>query len=227
MYKALAFKELRESAWIGGLIFIGLLVTVLDQIGGFSYWNLLFMSANSALPFHAHKIPFLHQELYYALAMIVPTGAVVLGFRQVLGESLHGTWLFLLHRPAPRRALILTKVAVGLVLLLVTSSLPVLLLALWAAQPGHHASPFLWGMTAQAFRLCFGATAIYLAACLSGLRPARWTGSRLLPLIPGLLAMAWVYITVWWPVFGWVAVFVLDAVYIVAILETARSRDYP
>src|SRR5262245_49045618 len=165
MYKALAFKELRESAWIGGLIFIGLLAVVLDQMGGFSYWNLLFMSANSDLPFHAHKIPFLHQDLYYALAMIIPVAAVVLGFRQMLGESLHGTWLFLLHRPTPRSALIMTKIAVGLALLLVASSVPVLVLALWAASPGHHASPFLWGMTAQAFRPCFGATPLYLAPC--------------------------------------------------------------
>jgi ABC-type transport system involved in multi-copper enzyme maturation permease subunit len=227
MYKALAFKELRESAWIGGLVFIGLLGVVLDQMGTFSYWGLPFVSINLDQPFHPHKIPFIHQELYYALAMIVPTGALVLGFRQVLGESLHGTWLFVLHRPAPRSALILTKVAVGLVLLLVAAALPVLIFALWAATAGHHASPFVWGMTAQAFRICFGATAIYLAACLSGLRPARWMGSRLLPLIPGVLAMFWVYITVWWPLTGWIAVFVLDALYIFAILETARSRDYP
>jgi ABC-type transport system involved in multi-copper enzyme maturation permease subunit len=227
MYKALAFKELRESAWIGGLVFLGLLAVVLDQMGAFSYWNLLFMAVNPEQPFHHHKIPFINQELYYALAMIVPTGAVVLGFRQVLGESLHGTWLFLLHRPAPRSALILTKVTLGLVLLLVAAALPVLIFALWAATPGRHASPFLWGMTAQAFRLCFGATAIYLAACLSGLRQARWLGSRLLPLIPGVLAIVWVYITVWWPLSGWIAVFVLDALYLAAILETARSRDYP
>ena len=227
MYKALAFKELRESAWVGGLVFFGLLIIVLGLIESFSIWSLLFLSPDSALPFHHHRIPFIHQELYYALAMIVPTSALVLGFRQVLGESLHGTWLFLLHRPMPRSAVILTKIAVGLVVLLVASGLPVLILALWAATPGNHASPFVWGMTGQAFRLCFGATAIYLAACLSGLRPARWTGSRLLPLIPGVLAIFWLYITVWWPLFGWIAVFVLDALYLAAVLETARSRDYP
>jgi hypothetical protein len=227
MYKALAFKELRESAWIGGLVFIGLVMVVLDQMEMFSYWSLLIPSANRVPTIHAHKIPFVHRELYYALATIASTGAVALGFRQVLGESRQGTWPFLLHRPAPRSALVLTKLGVGLGLLLAAAALPVLVLALWAATPGTHASPFAWAMTVPAFRLCFGATAIYLAASHSGLRPARWIGSRLLPLVPGAFAMTWVYITVWWPLSGWIVILVVDAVYLAAILETARSRDYP
>ena len=58
MYRALAFKELRETAWIGCLVFGTLLLVVLDQMGYFSFWGLLFMSPNRPQqPFSPHKIP--------------------------------------------------------------------------------------------------------------------------------------------------------------------------
>ena len=121
----------------------------------------------------------------------------------------------------------LTKLAAGGALLLLAAALPVLILALWAELPGTHASPFVWGMTAQTFRLCFAATTVYLAACLCGLRPARWYGSRVLPLIPAALVMMWVYITVWWPVTGWIVVLVVDVAYLAALLDAVQSREYP
>lgn len=227
MYRALVFKELRETAWIGALVFGTLLLVVLDQMGYFSFWGLLFLSENQKrLPFGPHKIPFVHNHLQFGVAIVAAAGAIALGFWQMLGESIRGTWLFLWHRPIPRANLMLTKLAAGGALLVLAAALPVLILALWAAVPGTHASPFVWEMTAHVFRLCFGATAIYLAACLCGLRPARWYGSRLLPLIPAALAMLWVYSTVWWPVTGWIVVAVVDVAYVAALLDAAQSREY-
>jgi hypothetical protein len=227
MYRALAFKELRETAWIGALVFGTLLLVVLDQMGYFSFWGLLFLSeSQKRQPFSPHKIPFIHNNLQLGVAIAAAAGATALGFRQMLGESVRGTWLFLLHRPISRAHVMLTKLAAGGALLLLASALPVLILALWAASPGTHASPFVWDMTAHVFRDCFAATALYLAACLCGLRPARWYGTRLLPLIPAALVMMWVYITVWWPMSGWIVVAVVDIAYLAALLDAVQSREY-
>lgn len=227
MYKALAFKELREIGWIGGIILAATVLVVLDQIGGaVSPWQLLSFGMIPVDPLAPRKIPFLHESLAVDLAWVTVAGGLALGFRQVFGETFRSTWLFLLHRPAPRSRIMLTKLGVGAGLLLATTVLPLVVLAIWAAMPQTHASPFDWRMTNVAFRICFGATAIYLAAFLTGLRDARWYGSRLFPLVFAALAMAWICIVIWWPVTGWLVAFVVDAIYVAAILLTAQMREY-
>src|SRR5260370_27203758 len=150
MYRALAFKELRETAWIGALMFGTLLLVALDQMGYFSFWGLLFLSEyRKQQPFSPHKIPFIHNNLQVGVAIVAAAGATALGFWQMLGESVRGTWLFLLHRPIPRANVVLTKITAGGALLLLAAAVPVLILALWAAVPGTHASPFAWEMTAH------------------------------------------------------------------------------
>lgn len=227
MYKALAYKELRETVWIGGMIFAAMVLVILDQIGGaVEPWRLLAFGMLPIDPVEARKIPFVHPSLTKWLALIGGVGGMAIGFRQVLGESFRSTWLFLLHRPAPRSRIVLTKLAVGIGLLLATTAIPVLLFAIWAALPGTHASPFDWRMTNVPLRVCAGATCVYLAAFLSGLREARWYGTRLFPLIFSVLAMTWVSVTVWWPVSGWIITLVVNAVYVAAILFSARVREY-
>ena len=71
----------------------------------------------------------------------------------------------------------------GAGLYLAFSAVPILVYAWWAATPGTHAGPFEWSMTLPAWQLWLSITAIYLAAFLVGMRPARWIGSRLLPLV--------------------------------------------
>lgn len=228
MYRALAFKELREAALIGGLVCGAMLLAALDHMGvSLDVGRLTVHNLHRHAPFQAHKVPFVNPELQDMLAIIAVCGAVALGFRQVWWESFRGTWLYLLHRPAPWSALMLTKLAAGGGLLLAATAVPVLLLAAWAATPGTHASPFEWAMAAQPLRLCFGATVLYLAAFLCALREARWYATRFLPLIPAALVMTWVYVTVWWPVTGWVVVLVADGLYLAAILHAARAREYP
>ncbi|MSR59369.1 MAG: hypothetical protein EXS05_17290 [Planctomycetaceae bacterium] len=227
MYKALAFKELRETAWIGGLVVAAMLLVVLEQMG----WHLFERRWLVPAPLPAgivlsDPIPFVHRGLADGLAVIGICGALALGFRQVLGESIRGTWVFLLHRPAPRQALILTKIAVGAGLLFAASAVPVFVLAVWAATPGTHASPFDWRMTVYPLGVCLAATSLYLAAFLCSLRSAPWHGSRYLPLIAAALVMGWVYVTAWWPLTGWVVALVSDVVYLAAILNAAQTREY-
>jgi hypothetical protein len=178
-------------------------------------------------PLRQRPIPFVYTGLHEMLTVICICGALALGFLQVFGESRRGTWLLLLHRPAPRQQLMLTKVAVGAALLLAAIGLPLLILALWAAIPGTHASPFDWRMTLQPLRLCCGATVIYLAAFLTALRNVRWYGSRLLPLVLAGLVMGWIGNIVWWVPAGWIMVLVADALYVAAIVQTSVSREYP
>ncbi len=87
-------------------------------------------------------------RLYAALA---PTRALRLGWRQSGWEGMRGTYLFLLHRPASRAAMVGTKIAIGLALLLLLTAWPILIYALWASTPGRHASPFAWSMTLPAW----------------------------------------------------------------------------
>jgi hypothetical protein len=127
-------------------------------------------------------VPFTGDEFLSFYLWVSVVFAIVLGFRQTVWESARGTFLFLLHRPLPRGRVMLTKLAAGLAVLLACASLPILLYGWWASVPGNHAGPFEWSMTAPAWRVALAYPLLYVGAFLSGLRPARWFGTRLLPL---------------------------------------------
>ena len=152
--------------------------------------------------------------------------AIGLGFRQSVSESTHGTYLFLLHRPKSRLELIGTKLLTGTLVFLASMAAPLLIYAFWAATPGTHASPFEWSMTVPAWKAWYAFTIFYLAAFLSGIRPARWYGSRLFPLLalaPAALPLAL------FPGWRWAepgVVVLIDAIVIYAILYVAQERDY-
>jgi hypothetical protein len=149
----------------------------------------------------------------------------LLGLKQSAWELWQGTYYFLLHRPAGRRQLFGTKLVVGVSLLLGVTGLLILLYALWAAAPGHHASPFFWSMTGGAWQQWLAALLIYLGAFLSGIRPGRWYGSRLLPLASGIaLAMMVAYFPWWWIGLAIEAVGV--SIYLAAIFLYVETRDY-
>src|SRR4029078_10344804 len=97
MYKALAYKELRENALIGCLICGALLLVVLDQMG-VTFWRLLGVEKTDPNSLPQEKIPFVHADLLDYLAIVVAIGAPVLGFRQVLGGTFRGTLVLLLSR---------------------------------------------------------------------------------------------------------------------------------
>jgi hypothetical protein len=67
---------------------------------------------------------------------------------------------------------------------------------------------------------------VYLGAFASGIRPARWFGSRLLPLLAvGLPAVLAVAVPYWWLV-GLPLLLLTAAVLVIEILGVAATRDY-
>jgi hypothetical protein len=160
--------------------------------------------------------------------MISYAAAVGLGFRQSTRESGQGTYLFLLHRPWSRDKIFLTKLAIGAALLLGCAAVPIIEYAWWAATPGDVAAPFDWSMTAACWNYWATVPLVYLAAFLSGLRPARWYGTRLLPLVGALFALLLAEELVqlfgsWFPVW---TVAILYLVFLWLIIHVARTRDY-
>ena len=215
MWKALALKELREAALLAVLALVAYLYATLVLMGapllpGSSYGRA--------------EIPFLGSTFYLVYAVVAALFAVALGMRQTLGEALGGTYQFLLTRPAGRTALY-AKLAVGTGLYFAISALPILLYAAWAATPGTHASPFAWSMTLPAWMLWLGMSLLYAGAFLSGLRPARWFGTRLLPLagsVLGTLMIAVEHDVTLVRLLG----AVVAALLLAAIGFTIRTRDF-
>jgi hypothetical protein len=124
-----------------------------------------------------------------------------------------------------RRRIFAIKLATGIGVLVVAASLPIVLYGSWAAVPGHHAGPFEWSMTGSAWWLTFLMPLVYLGAFLSGLRPARWFGTRLLPLAAVALALFMLTDFPWWPA-TFPLVLLLYGLLLTSIDFVARTRDY-
>src|SRR5262249_16169255 len=110
--KALALKELREVLGITIVALAGYLALVASLIGAKVFeWI-------PGMPGVTNEVPFVGQQ-FTTFFMYVSVGfALALGFRQSVWESVKGTYLFMLHRPLSRNAIFLTKLAVGVGLLL-------------------------------------------------------------------------------------------------------------
>jgi hypothetical protein len=105
-------------------------------------------------------------------------GGLLLGLLQSLLEMRRSQWAFLVHRPLPRSRIFLAEVLGGLALYFPAMLIPLLGAALWAAAPGHIAGPFEWRMILPSIAFIVAGVVFYLAGLLTGLRPARWYGSR-------------------------------------------------
>lgn len=217
MLKALTRKELRELL---PLVAIALLLQM----------YLVCVAAGIPLGFlqrSNNTIPFLMDSFSYYLLVVAGLTAAAIGFWQTWWESSRGTFLFLLHRPAERRAIIGAKLCVGLILYFAIALVPLLAYSLWAATPGTHASPFFWSMTTSEWLICLQLPLVYFAAFLSGLRPGRFFGSRLLPLAAsGLVIVAVSATTLKHPVLGLALVVATDLCFLLAIFDVAHERDY-
>lgn len=219
MYKALAIKELRESAAIIAVAALAMLWL----LGCMQDWRFM------PLSFHSSElVPFVGTGFVQGLIFFGGALAIGLGLKQTAWENSGDKYYYLLHRPISRQAVFLTKMAIGLGVLLLFTVGPLLIYANWAATPGNHATPFFWGMTADAWLTCWALPSMYLAALLCGLRPARWFGTRLFPLLgTGLLVMLAIGGWYWsgWGL-GVAGLLVLDFVLLRLILATAEQRDY-
>ena len=151
----------------------------------------------------------------------------MLGFRRcACGVASQGTALYLLHLPLPRHTLFMTKLATGIGILLLCTLLPILLYGTWAAWPGTHPGPFEWSMTGPAFQIWLLMPLAYLGAFASGIRPARWFGSRLLPLVGVTVPGLFLYLIPHWWLIGFPLSLLMVSVLISDILWEAETRDF-
>jgi len=228
MKKALAVKELRETAWIAALALAANLL-MLAPMQGVEWSSLLSYSSSYAFIDYQIPIPFVNDGFQRKLIVVGVILAMVLGFRQSIAEFMRGTYLVLLHRPLRRSLIFAVKMAVGAALVVVVSTLTVALYAWWAATPGTHASPFFWSMTVPAWWAAVCLPVVYLGAFLSGLRPGHWLGTRLMPLVTSLVAYTiLVALEREWPWFA-VAIAMLPmavATFVFTIQYVARTRDF-
>jgi hypothetical protein len=217
--KALALKELREVFGMTAAALAGYLALVINLMGAKVFdWV-------PAIPAGTDEVPFAGSGFTAFFTFVSVVFAIALGFRQSAWESARGTYLFLLHRPMARPTIFLLKIAIGAGLLLVCASLPIVLYGWWAAVPGHHPGPFTWSMTEPAWRLAFLMPLLYLGAFLSGLRPARWFGTRLLPLIASVALLIALNLMPW-AALSFLLGMVLFVVLAANVCFVARVRDY-
>jgi len=228
MFRAIALKELRETwsfAALAVALFAGL---VCNQIGK---WNALLNFFLGWIPglkpcACPSLFPFLHDSFQTPFTFVAAALAIVLGLRQSAWEPSQGTAHYLLHLPLSRSSLFLSKLFVGMGLLLACTLLPIVCYGVWASTPGTRAAPFEWSMARPVFQIWLTMPLVYLGAFLAGIRPARWYGSRLLPLVAvALPAFLLQYVPDWW-LLGLPLLLVMSGSLTGVILLEASSRDY-
>ena len=218
------FREIRGIVLLA-VVAYGLLVAA--AVDPSSAWNplRLFYSTGGGM-----NVPFVTGDFVTKLCMIATIFAIALGLRQSLGESVAGTYPFLLHRPADRRGLIGVKLLMGMAAYLICTAAPIVAYGLWAATPGTHASPFEWSMSMPAWIGWLVISVLYLGAFYTVIRPGRWYRSRILPMVAAAVAAASAagfhagLNSILWPC---LIVLVVDVWLIATILFTLRTRDYP
>jgi ABC-type transport system involved in multi-copper enzyme maturation permease subunit len=225
MVPALVRKELRETRAFAALALVLYLVFVskLTGQGGPLLASLLTFAVGMGRT--PAEVPFVQDQFQPVLLLIGGALAIALGLRQSAWEPSQGTALYLLHLPLTRRTILATKLLTGIGLLLACTLLPILAYAMWAATPGTHPGPFEWTMTGPAFRIWSLLPLVYLGAFASGIRPARWFGSRLLPLLASLPAVLVLYAVPHWWLMG-LLLGLVAAVLVSDTLWVAETRDY-
>jgi len=189
MIRALAIKELRESAGLavlGVLCAIGIVgplmgITVVPMGGSMRSWY-----------------PFVNELHLSSQALALGFFAFLLGLKQTAWEIHQGTFQFLFHRPMPRHLVFAVKLVIGAVIVLVINAFMIGLFGWWSATPGNHASPFFWSMALPSWKLGVSLLLVYLGAFLSGVRQARWFGTRLVPMAFSIACVYTTYLSPWW-----------------------------
>lgn len=113
-------------------------------------------------------------------------GGALLGLLQMVSEVRRDQWAFLIHRPTTRTKILFGKILGGLILYLPAMGLPLFGAALWAATPGHFAGPFDWRMVLPGIADILVGVVFYFAGMLTGIRQARWYGSRALGIVAAI-----------------------------------------
>jgi len=210
MIRAIAIKELRETIGLAALALVALAYYVhnlIDKAGG-------------------ERVPFVLDDYFPMLALVQWLLAIGLGLRQSAWERIRGTYPFLLHRPASPTAIFVAKFATGLVQVQAVAAVPIVWYGVWASTPNTHPSPFEWSMTESAWSVWLSLPVAYLSAFLSGLRPARWWGTRLLPGVAGSMLFLFISMAIQsWPI-TLAASLALSAILMSLIFYVAKTSDF-
>jgi hypothetical protein len=176
--KTLIQKDLRENlkvALIGFAIFslmlLGAYLSGIASLNALLAGNRYQQATNALQPLLA---PLLLQEAAFFCAIF----GAALGWLQTRNEAHRDLWAFLIHRPVTRTEIFWGKSIAGLCLYFLGAGLPLVVLVLVARTPGHVAAPFEWAMVLPLFSFVLSGVAFYFAGMLTGLRQARWYGSR-------------------------------------------------
>jgi ABC-type transport system involved in multi-copper enzyme maturation permease subunit len=226
MVLAIVRKELRETGAFAVLSLGLYLIFVIKLTGKLSPLFTPLVGWAPGMNVEQIDVAFVYDEFLRIYLFIGCALAITLGFRQSAWEPSQGTAQYLLHLPLARQTIFVTKLVTGIGLLLMCTLVPILIYATWAAMPGTHPGPFEWTMTGPAFRGWLLLPLVYLGAFASGIRPARWFGSRLLPLVavapPAVLAYT---VPLWWLI-GFPVLLLVAVVLLSDILWEAETRDY-
>jgi ABC-type transport system involved in multi-copper enzyme maturation permease subunit len=225
MLKTIAWKECREL-----LPFIALALLAQIDFVCVGTEARLGILTDLALFRSYNTIPFIEDFSCTLILLVGGCFAVVVALWQTMWETSRGTFLFLLHRPITRNAVIGTKLAVGIALSLLVCGGPLLYYALWAASPNSNDTPFAWSMTTNDWFICSQIPLIYLGAFVSGLRSARWYASRFLPIVAPVFIIVLCQ-GVWWSLPAWriavVAVsLAIEVATVYVVFYLAKVRDY-
>lgn len=222
MWKALLLKEWRDTSLTLGVAAVTLALWLAEMTG----WGFFTSAQNFDIQSPA---PMSSANQWFVL--FLAAGAVGLALQQTIPESNRQTWLFLLHRPLDRRVFPLAKWVAGMAGWCVLALVPFVAYLIWAAGEGRHASPFVWEYTYAWWQTIAGISLLYSGAFLAGLRPARWWGTRLFPVVATSVWMALCWqMTV---AGGWgctalvTGTLLLHAWLLKIVLDEAAERDYP
>ncbi len=219
MIRALAIKELRESAGLAALAALGMVWAVLSLMG-YSLARLWYGYGQN-VDFFA----FLNDDFTTKASIFVGGLAIGLGLKQTAWEHGRSTFYFLLHRPIERWQVVATKLAVGLALMLGVLAAAIVWYGCWASTPGKMGTPFEWSMTLGAWKLALTLPLVYLGAFLSGMRPGQWFGTRLVPLAAAIIWSIFCSIVpFWWLTAPLVVLGYAGA--LIAIMHFTQTRDY-
>ncbi len=175
--KTIFQKDLRENfklALIGAAIFILLLMQAYQS----SINTLINLLDHNGSVMAANLQPLLSQTLLMEAAFFCAIFGAALGWLQTRNEAHRDLWAYLVHRPVSRADIFRGKAFAGLCLYAFGAGLPLLGLTLVVATPGHIAAPFEWPMTQPLLAVFLTGPVFYFAGMLTGLRQARWFGSK-------------------------------------------------
>jgi hypothetical protein len=180
-FKAILWKELRENLkWaIAGLLFMSAaLVFELHQVLSHlvsGYYSNVEMDA-------------LFTATIFGSALI----GVLLGLAQSVPENRGDRWGFLAHRPTSRLTLFRGKATAGVILYLMAAGLPIAAAVVWLLRPDHIPMPLDWSIALPCVADLLCGLVYYFAGLLTGMREAKWFGSRVMGVGAGIVCSVFV-----------------------------------